>query len=250
MASPPVRIAVTIAAAVSAFVLLIAAAATVVLGGRLFGTSTTPSTTVRQDVPPRMLTLYLQASATCPGLDWAVLAAIGKVETDHACLPNMVSTQAACATAGIRLARTAQAQYNSTPKVPRSRPLHPGDLVFYGRPGHIHHVGLYIDNNGATPGPTRPTAHPTGRHTPWPHAIAVDNATRAATVKHLAAEHRSAPGRTTHPPDPQPAPSPTPRHTPPERMNDHSAPPRGARSLAAGPSEPSALGERHAYPAI
>ncbi|MFG2860039.1 hypothetical protein [Streptomyces sioyaensis] len=91
MTIPPVRIAVTIATAVSAFVLLIAAAATVVLGGG----STTPSTTARQDIPPRMLTLYLQASATCPGLDWAVLAAIGKVETDHARLPNMISTAGA-----------------------------------------------------------------------------------------------------------------------------------------------------------
>ncbi|WP_261802032.1 hypothetical protein [Streptomyces sp. ISID311] len=95
MTIPPVRIAVTIAAAVSAFVLLIAAAATVVLGGGLFSSSTPPITTARQDIPPRMLTLYLQASATCPGLDWAVLAAIGKVETDHARLPNMISTAGA-----------------------------------------------------------------------------------------------------------------------------------------------------------
>ncbi|MFI1742063.1 hypothetical protein [Streptomyces sioyaensis] len=94
MTIPPVRIAVTIAAAVSAFVLLIAAA-TVVLGGGLFGSSTPPITTARQDIPPRMLTLYLQASATCPGLDWAVLAAIGKVETDHARMPNIISTAGA-----------------------------------------------------------------------------------------------------------------------------------------------------------
>jgi len=35
------------------------------------------------DVPPRMLALYRSAAASCPGLPWAVLAAIGKVETDH-----------------------------------------------------------------------------------------------------------------------------------------------------------------------
>ena len=30
-----------------------------------------------------MVTLYVAASARCPGLPWTVLAAIGKVETDH-----------------------------------------------------------------------------------------------------------------------------------------------------------------------
>lgn len=35
------------------------------------------------DIPPEMLALYRGAAATCPGLDWAVLAGIGRVETDH-----------------------------------------------------------------------------------------------------------------------------------------------------------------------
>ncbi|MGH9305762.1 MAG: lytic transglycosylase domain-containing protein [Acidimicrobiales bacterium] len=35
------------------------------------------------DIPPPMLRLYLAAAPTCPGLAWEVLAAIGKVETDH-----------------------------------------------------------------------------------------------------------------------------------------------------------------------
>ena len=37
----------------------------------------------RADIPPEMLALYERAAATCPGLAPAVLAAIGKVETDH-----------------------------------------------------------------------------------------------------------------------------------------------------------------------
>ncbi len=32
------------------------------------------------------------------------------------------------------------------PNVPAGQPLLPGDLVFYGTPGNIHHVGLYIGN--------------------------------------------------------------------------------------------------------
>lgn len=35
------------------------------------------------DIPPPMLALYIAAAARCPGLPWTVLAAIGKVETDH-----------------------------------------------------------------------------------------------------------------------------------------------------------------------
>ncbi|MFI1265440.1 MULTISPECIES: C40 family peptidase [Streptomyces] len=44
------------------------------------------------DIPPKMLALYRQAApAACRGLDWSVLAAIGKVETDHARHPTMRS---------------------------------------------------------------------------------------------------------------------------------------------------------------
>jgi soluble lytic murein transglycosylase-like protein len=35
------------------------------------------------DIPPRMLDLYVRGASRCPGLPWTVLAAIGKVETDH-----------------------------------------------------------------------------------------------------------------------------------------------------------------------
>ena len=34
-------------------------------------------------IPPAMLRLYSSAAASCPGLPWAVLAAIGAVESDH-----------------------------------------------------------------------------------------------------------------------------------------------------------------------
>jgi len=35
------------------------------------------------EIPPAMLTLCQEAEATCPGLPWTVLAAIGAVESDH-----------------------------------------------------------------------------------------------------------------------------------------------------------------------
>ncbi len=43
----------------------------------------TPSPLAREDIPPELLVLYQNAAGDCPGLDWSVLAAIGKIETDH-----------------------------------------------------------------------------------------------------------------------------------------------------------------------
>lgn len=45
--------------------------------------TTQPSRTAMADIPAENYALYTAAAATCPGLDWTVLAAIGKVETDH-----------------------------------------------------------------------------------------------------------------------------------------------------------------------
>ncbi|WP_319020072.1 NlpC/P60 family protein [Streptomyces sp. C8S0] len=42
-----------------------------------------------------MLALYQRAAPECPGLSWTVLAAIGKVETDHARHPTMISSAGA-----------------------------------------------------------------------------------------------------------------------------------------------------------
>ncbi len=65
---------------------LIAAAvgtvASQLLGGGAAGTSD-PSPLALNDIPPVYLSLYEQAAMTCPGLDWTILAGIGKVETDH-----------------------------------------------------------------------------------------------------------------------------------------------------------------------
>jgi hypothetical protein len=42
-----------------------------------------PSSAARAGIPRGYLTLYRQAAPRCPGLSWSVLAAIGKVESDH-----------------------------------------------------------------------------------------------------------------------------------------------------------------------
>ena len=63
-------------------------------------------------------------------------------------------TTAAYAAAGLNLPRTAQTQYNAGPHVPFGQPLLPGDLVFYGPPNNIHHVGLYIGASQMINAPT------------------------------------------------------------------------------------------------
>jgi len=42
-----------------------------------------PSASAQQDIPPELLPVYQTAANSCPGLPWSVLAAIGKVETNH-----------------------------------------------------------------------------------------------------------------------------------------------------------------------
>ncbi|TCO49673.1 NlpC/P60 family protein [Actinocrispum wychmicini] len=279
------KIGITIIAAIIAIPILIGGLAEA-LANALFGSnSTQPSQVALDDIPSDYLALYQQATAVCPGLDWSILGAIGKIETNHgrSALPgvadgtsnaagargpmqflqstfdsviarhpltpggknppspwdkhdaiyaaayylcdsgapkdlrkaifaynhadwyvNQVLAQAqkygqtmpgtgdctkiqaptaavttaitfACSqlgrpyqwggdgpaagdagfdcsgltmqayhAAGITLPRTAQAQYNTGPLVPTGQPLLPGDLIFYGTPNHVHHVGLYL----------------------------------------------------------------------------------------------------------
>jgi cell wall-associated NlpC family hydrolase len=74
--------------------LLAAPAALALLGGSLVGlpvlaaggappTAAVPSARAVADIPADLLPVYQSAAARCPGLPWTVLAAVGKVETDH-----------------------------------------------------------------------------------------------------------------------------------------------------------------------
>jgi cell wall-associated NlpC family hydrolase len=48
-----------------------------------FPAASIPSAQAQSQIPQTYLGLYQRAALTCPGLDWTVLAAIGKVESDH-----------------------------------------------------------------------------------------------------------------------------------------------------------------------
>jgi cell wall-associated NlpC family hydrolase len=74
-----VGLAVGLAVAVIGTAVLGSAASLLGLGG---GAPAASSAATAQ-IPSAMLTLYQQAAATCPGLPWTILAAIGTVESDN-----------------------------------------------------------------------------------------------------------------------------------------------------------------------
>ena len=51
-------------------------------------------------------------------------------------------TTAAYAAAGITLPRTAHTQYRAGPLLPPGAPWQAGDLLFFGTPTRVHHVGI------------------------------------------------------------------------------------------------------------
>jgi hypothetical protein len=71
-----------IAAGVGGLVVAVLCCASAALGG--LGTSSgAASSTSTAAIPPSVLSVYIGASATCPGLSWSVLAAIGTIESDN-----------------------------------------------------------------------------------------------------------------------------------------------------------------------
>ena len=64
-------------------VVLMVGAAGAGVASLLGGGDSSPSTSAATEIPAAMLALYQQASSTCVGLPWTVLAAIGTVESDN-----------------------------------------------------------------------------------------------------------------------------------------------------------------------
>jgi uncharacterized protein YycO len=286
-----VKIAIAALAAVVALPLLIGGVGQAIVKGLFGNSSTQPSNEALSDIPGEYLALYQAAAPVCPGLDWSILAAIGKIESDHGrsplvgvangtenyagargpmqflqstfdsvvarhpiapggqtppspwnkhdaiyaaahylcdsgaqkdirraiwaynhadwyvddvlaqakkygdamtgtgdCnniqAPNAVAAKAiafACdqlgepyvwggngetgwdcsglvtaayKAAGIAIPRTTQPEYEAGPLVPAGQPLIPGDLVFYGLPSNVHHVGLYLGAGKMVHAPT------------------------------------------------------------------------------------------------
>jgi cell wall-associated NlpC family hydrolase len=71
------------AALVGAGCVLAMAAPLTVLAALGAPAQATASAAAVADIPPDMLGLYQRSAERCPGLPWTVLAAIGKIESDH-----------------------------------------------------------------------------------------------------------------------------------------------------------------------
>jgi hypothetical protein len=80
---------VAAAAVIAAFPLLLIVLVTASTGapaqtvGSAVGLPGEPTALARDSIPAGYLTCYIGAARTCPALPWAVLAGIGKVESDH-----------------------------------------------------------------------------------------------------------------------------------------------------------------------
>ncbi|MCK9903608.1 hypothetical protein CC117_25815 [Parafrankia colletiae] len=86
------RLVVGLCALLLAIPILAGGVAAGLLGGEAGGGGQpAPSPAAAQEIPAGYQRLYVAAAATCPGLPWTVLAAVGKVETDHGQNPDWTS---------------------------------------------------------------------------------------------------------------------------------------------------------------
>jgi cell wall-associated NlpC family hydrolase len=98
-------------------------------------------------VSPTQVLAMLRAAVSRVGMPY-VWGAAGPRSFDCSGLTMM-----AWAAAGVYLPHLAQAQYFLTARVPLGRAL-PGDLIFYGTPSNVFHVGIYIGGGQMIDAPT------------------------------------------------------------------------------------------------
>ncbi|WP_329555257.1 C40 family peptidase [Streptomyces sp. NBC_00696] len=159
-----------IAAALLALLVLIA-----VLGGAgagsilsAFGSSgTQPSADALTDIPPDYLALYMDAAGTCPGLQWSVLAAIGKVESDHGRSP-LPGVHSGTNEAGAR--GPMQFLLATFKEVVTKHPLPQGGATPpspYNAHDAVYAAATYLCDSGARNGKNIPGAIKTYNHADW-----------------------------------------------------------------------------------
>jgi cell wall-associated NlpC family hydrolase len=111
-----------------------------VIGAAMGGVQVTePSASALADIPPRYLTLYQEAAVEL-GMPWELLAAVGKVESDHGRNPASRKPNAAGAEGPMQFLPATFAQYswasgNSNPNI-----YDPRDAIYAA-------AGLLVDNN-------------------------------------------------------------------------------------------------------
>lgn len=77
------KVGVVAIGAITLIPVLIAAGVSGAISAVFGSRSSQPSATALVDIPADHLALYREAAGVCPGLDWSILAAIGKIESNH-----------------------------------------------------------------------------------------------------------------------------------------------------------------------
>ncbi|WP_027928257.1 NlpC/P60 family protein [Amycolatopsis benzoatilytica] len=77
------KVGVAVIGAILLIPLLIASGVSGAISAIFGSGSSQPSATALADIPADYLALYRAAAGVCPGLDWTILAAIGKIESNH-----------------------------------------------------------------------------------------------------------------------------------------------------------------------
>jgi cell wall-associated NlpC family hydrolase len=134
----------------------------------LFGAGgSQPSKAAIADIPSPYLNRYIQAAKTCPGLDWSILAAIGKIESDHgrSTLPGVHSGSNDAGAGGPM--QFLQPTFDS---VTARHPIPPGGTTppsRYHPHDAIHAAAAYLCDHGARDGQDLPAAIYAYNHADW-----------------------------------------------------------------------------------
>ena len=100
-----------------------------VIAAAMGGEQQQPSTAATADIPPAYLALYVQAAGRF-GLPWELLAAVGKVETDHGRNPAMNSPNAAGAEGPMQFEPPTFAEYSWAAGDPNPNIYDPHDAIY------------------------------------------------------------------------------------------------------------------------
>ncbi len=149
------RLILTAVAAFTFLLISVLAAAIGAVSALLGGTSSGPSPHALADIPADYLALYRHAAPTCPRLDWAVLAGIGKIETNHGRLtaPGVHSGENSAGAGG-----PMQFLAPTFASVVARHPLPPGGASppsRYAPHDAIHAAAFYLCDSGARDGDLR-----------------------------------------------------------------------------------------------
>jgi cell wall-associated NlpC family hydrolase len=145
----------------------------------VFGGGSQPSQSALADIPADYLALYRAAAGVCPGLDWSILAAIGKIETDHgrSTLPGVSSGENSAGAGGSM--QFLQATFDG---VVARHPLPAGGASppsRYNSHDAIYAAAFYLCDSGAGRGDLH-SAIFAYNHAEWYVQEALDQATKYA----------------------------------------------------------------------